>query len=89
MINLLNFTNSLDYTPFIYPLMVNDKNLRTYLIKYKIFVPKYWDEALERENITTIEKDFVNKIIPLPIDQRYNLDDMKRIVQVIKDKLNV
>ena len=46
-------------------------------------------EELVRVSLSEIEKDFVNKIVPLPIDQRYDLDDMKRIIEVIKVASNV
>jgi hypothetical protein len=84
-INLLTIDNSLDFIPFVYPLMMDDKGLREKLIKDKIYIAKYWNEVLERHNLSRIEKDFVNKILPLPIDQRYNLDEMQRIVDVIED----
>ncbi|MBU3014056.1 hypothetical protein KO488_04755 [Poseidonibacter lekithochrous] len=83
-INLLNIENNLDFVPFVYPLMIEDKSLREKLIKNKIYIAKYWNEVLERKNISEIEKSFVNKIIPLPCDNRYRLDDMNKIVEVIK-----
>jgi len=70
--------------PFTYPYMVDDIELRENLIKNKVYVAKYWNEVLDRESVNHYEKDFVDQIIPLPIDQRYNLEDMKRIVEVIK-----
>ena len=70
--------------PFVYPLMIDSESLRDKLISNKIYVAKYWDEVLDRAQVSEVEKDLVNKIIPLPIDQRYNIEDMKRIVDVIK-----
>lgn len=84
-INLIDIHNDLNFVPFVYPLMIEDENLRQKLIENKIYIAKYWNEVLERKSTLGIEKDFVNKIIPLPIDQRYDLDDMKRIVEVIKE----
>lgn len=70
--------------PFVYPLIQNDITLREKLIVNKIYIAKYWTEVLERDEVSHVEIDFVNKIIPLPIDQRYDLNDMKRICEVIK-----
>jgi len=70
--------------PFVYPLMSDDPKLRNQLIKNKIYVAKYWNEVLGRVQVNNNEKYFVEHIIPLPIDQRYDLKDMKRIVEVIK-----
>jgi hypothetical protein len=85
--NLIDIPSDLNFVPFVYPLMTENKNLRQKLIENKIYIAKYWNEVLERHNLSRIEKDFVEKIIPLPIDQRYDLEDMKRIVKVIKDNL--
>jgi len=75
--------------PFVYPFINDDIELRDNLIRNKIYVAKYWNEVLDREIVNDYEKYFVNHIIPLPIDQRYDLEDMKRIVKVIKDVSNV
>ena len=85
-INLLKNIN-IKSTPFIYPFMTNDLHLREKLIKNKIYVSKYWQEVLDRDRISNFEIDFVNKLIPLPIDQRYNFDDMYRILKIIKDNM--
>ncbi len=85
--NLLNLDGKLDFVPFVYPLMIEDESLRQKLIDNKIYIAKYWNEVLDRKNVSYTEKDFVNRILPLPIDQRYDLYDMKRIVEIIKDSL--
>ncbi|MDD5157880.1 hypothetical protein [Sulfurimonas sp.] len=92
-INLLEIDESLKFTPFVYTLLSGGEiytSLKTKLIENKIYVAKYWNEVLGRKSTTEIEKDFVNNIIPLPIDQRYSLEDMKRIIETIKGNyLNV
>ena len=75
--------------PFVYPFINDNIGLRDELIKNKIYVAKYWNEVLDRETVNDHEKYFVNHIIPLPIDQRYNLNDMKRIIEIIKGVSNV
>ena len=86
-INLMKIDNNFDFVPFVYPFMTDDENLREKLIENKIYIAKYWNEVLERKKLSSIEKDFVDKIIPLPIDQRYDLSDMERVINVIKDNL--
>ena len=61
--------------------------LREKLIKNKIYIAKYWSEVLDRDSISNVEIDFVNKLMPLPIDQRYDFDDMYRILKIIKDNI--
>lgn len=85
----INLLENIDIksTPFIYPFITNDLQLREKLIKNKIYIAKYWSEVLGRDSISNVEIDFVNKLIPLPIDQRYDFDDMYRILKIIKDNI--
>lgn len=76
--NTINNTLLDDDIPMVYPYITNDMNLRDKLIKNKIFVATYWPNINEQINFKTA-------IIPLPIDQRYDIDDMKHIVSIIKD----
>ena len=81
--NLIKIESDLEFVPFVYPLMIKDESLRQKLIEKKIYIAKYWNEVLDRKNVSDIEKDFVNGILPLPVDQRYDLDDMKKIMKII------
>jgi hypothetical protein len=85
----INLLENIDIksTPFIYPFITNNLQLRENLIKNKIYIAKYWSEVLDRDSISNVEIDFVNKLIPLPIDQRYDFDDMYRILKIIKDNI--
>ncbi|MAJ13310.1 MAG: hypothetical protein CMD09_04865 [Flavobacteriales bacterium] len=74
-------------TPFVYPFISNDIKLRDKLIKNKIYIAKYWQEVLERDSVSNTEVDLVNKLLPLPIDQRYDFDDMSRISKIIRDNI--
>lgn len=70
--------------PMVYPFMTNDESLREQLIKHKVFVARYWPNVLEWCKEEDLEYKLVTQIIPLPIDQRYGKDDMKRILEIIK-----
>lgn len=83
--NLIKIESDLEFVPFVYPFIIEDKSLRQKLIEKKIYIAKYWNEVLDRQNITGLEKDFINKFLPLPCDQRYDLSDMKRIFKAIKE----
>jgi hypothetical protein len=82
-VNLLKI-DTVSSVPFVYLFMTNNKELRKSLVINKIYVARYWSEVLIRKNITRIEKEFIDRIIPLPIDQRYDSKDMKRIVDIVK-----
>lgn len=70
--------------PMVYPFMTDDKSLRERLIENKVFVARYWPNVLEWCKEEDLEYKLVTQIIPLPIDQRYDKDDMKRILKIIK-----
>lgn len=72
-----SFAIAEDDVPMIYPLVTDDEALRGRLIGNKIFVAKYWP------GLQGAADEMATRIVPLPIDQRYGLEDMKHIVEVI------
>ena len=72
--------------PMVYPFMTNDESLRARLIENKVFVARYWPNVLEWCSENELEYKLAKQIIPIPIDQRYGLEDMERIIEIIKIK---
>lgn len=82
--NLLQLPSIDSFTcPMVYPFMTDDESLREWLIQNKVFVARYWPNVLEwcREN--ELEYKLATRIIPLSIDQRYGLEDMRKIIEII------
>ena len=86
-INEFKFQTNNKQVPMCYPFLEkNNESKRNYLIENKIFVAKYWP------NVTTwCEKDsfefyLSENLLALPIDHRYDNEDMKRIVKLIIEK---
>jgi len=81
----LSKTNELDLklesddVPMVYPYLIEDKNLKQKLIKNKIYIATYWSPMPEEYQ----EGLFQKYLIPLPIDQRYDKDDLGRVLEVI------
>ena len=70
--------------PMVYPLLYGGDGLRERLIENRIYVAKYWDGI---EKIAPHDSRAVylrDNLLPIPIDQRYTTEDMKRINDVIK-----
>lgn len=71
--------------PMVYPyLNKGNVKLRNFLIKNKIFVARYWPNVskwVKDDNANEIY--LLNNLIPLPIDQRYSIEEMKSILYVI------
>ena len=69
--------------PMVYPFMTDDESLRGRLIQNKVFVARYWPNVSEWCSEEVLEYKLATQIIPLPIDQRYDEEDMKRIIETI------
>lgn len=72
-----------DAVPMVYPYLTSVKGLRERLIDNKVFVARYWPNVLDWTTKGDIEYLIAYQMQPLPIDQRYREDDMKRIVECI------
>lgn len=74
-----------DDVPLVYPLLMeNGDELRAKLIQNKIFCARYWPNVLADADKYTIEYDLASNIVAIPIDQRYGVEDMDRIIGIIK-----
>ncbi len=69
--------------PMAYPLLISKKGVKESLIRSNIYVATYWEEVLARVKKNSFEYKLAKYLVPLPIDQRYGLDDMRRIVDII------
>lgn len=70
--------------PMVYPFIPKDDNanLRKQLQEQRIYIATYWPNMTEMNN-DTFEVYLAKELIPLPIDQRYNKNDMKKILRLI------
>lgn len=83
-INLLTCLDKCESNgPMIYPFLSNGNDLRNRLIAEKIYVATYWPNVGEWVEKDTTEHLLYSNLIALPIDQRYNVNDMDRILNVI------
>lgn len=67
-----------DDVPLVYPMFTPDDNMRRHLIQGQIFVPAYWPGVVN-------SNDFNTRVLPLPIDQRYERKDMEQIELTVKE----
>lgn len=82
--NLLDVDNFGEYAcPMIYPYYTDDKTLKQKLISNKIFVATYWPNVFEWCKFDSLEYNLSEHIIAIPIDQRYGIEDMNRIIKEI------
>ena len=87
--DLLGKDNSIDLpleddaVPMVYPYLVPLKGLREKLIGNRVFVARYWPNVLDWTTEGEIEYRLAYQMQPLPIDQRYGEEEMRRIVEII------
>jgi len=73
-----------DSVPMVYPYKTpNSVAIRSELINREIFVATYWKKALL--NASPVERELIESVIPLPIDQRMDLEDVLHLVNQIRD----
>lgn len=71
-----------DSVPMVYPFFSSVEGLREKLIENKIFVARYWPNVMDWTTKDDIEYLLAYQMQPLPIDQRYGMDDMKKIIEI-------
>lgn len=84
--------NNLNVQPvegaFMYPLMLNDAmKLRKKLQQMKIYIPTLWPNVLEECKPDTLEYKFAADILPIPVDQRYGIEDMEYMCNLITNQI--
>ena len=73
--------------PMVYPLLLSKADLKSKLIGQKIFVATYWPNVFDWTLPNSLEYHFAKHMISFPIDQRYNLDDMNYLVDMLQTLL--
>ena len=66
-----------------YPFLTSIEGLREKLIENRIFVARFWPNVLDWTAKDQIENQLTCLMQPLPIDQRYGDEEMKRIVDIV------
>ena len=70
---------------YMYPYYTNNaQTLRKKLIENKIYIPILWPNVLEQDE-NTLEYKYANNIILIPCDQRYDINDMEYIIDLVSE----
>ena len=76
-----------EYAPMTYPLLVKSEGLRYGLVSKKIYVPQWWKAVISDPRSNKWEKYLSQYLIPLPIDQRYEKQDIEYVAQSVLNLL--
>ena len=69
--------------PMVYPYWIDNNILKQKLLDNKVYTPTYWANVLDWSGEDSLEYSMTKQIIYLPIDQRYDKIDLKRIVDLL------
>lgn len=71
--------------PMCYPFLIDrGEQLKDLLLKHRIYTDDFWEEVTSRVSSSSFEYRLAKHLIPLPIDQRYNVTDMRAIVRIVR-----
>jgi len=72
----------------MYPLMIeNAEKVRKQLQKKKIYIPILWPSVFSMCKKEEKEYYMADNILPLPVDQRYDINDMQYIIEEILNEI--
>lgn len=83
-INEFRFEFPESTSAMFYPLLISKTGLKERLIKNRIFTPTFWPNVFKWTTEDMFEFTLARDAVYLPIDHRYNLDDMNRILTILK-----
>lgn len=74
---------------FMYPLYIDyGAKIRKNLQRRKIYIPTLWPDVFQLCAEGEVEYNMAENILPLPVDQRYDVSDMKYLTEVLQDVLS-
>ena len=80
----INFLNN--GVPMVYPYWNDNINLRQKLLDNRVYTAIYWNNVKQWCKSESVEYRFVDEIVYLPIDQRYNETDLNKIIKILEDE---
>lgn len=74
---------------YMYPLYIKKGcEIRKKLQAKKIYVPTLWPDVFSLCEDNELEYDMAKNVLPLPVDQRYGIEDMDYIIEVLQECLD-
>ena len=70
--------------PLVYPFLCANTGLKKQLMDARIFVATYWPNVFEWTKPGNLEFELADNVVCIPIDQRYDKEDMEGIVKEIE-----
>lgn len=81
--NLIHLELEDNAVPMVYPYLTDDVSLKKKLIDNKFFVATYWPNVLHWTTEGMLERDFMDRLLPIPCDQRYDGEEICTCINLI------
>lgn len=82
-LNRLTLPVAAPSAPMCYPLVCGIPNLRDELIDAGVALPLFWPEVIDGSPAHSIENQLARTLLPLPLDQRYDKNDIEHLLHLI------
>jgi len=84
--NLLQWETNDNNVPMAYPLLMEREVPFEKLWAQNLFAPIFWQDVIKRKKRGfETEHHLTTHLLPLPVDHRYNINDMKHIVNLVNN----
>jgi hypothetical protein len=70
--------------PLCYPFLSKHSGIREALLAARVFVPVYWPEVKAQCSSDSTEYLLADRLIAVPCDQRYEMKDFERVINIIQ-----
>lgn len=82
-LNRLKLPEHPDSPPMYYPFVCGIPGMRDDLIDAGVALPLFWEEVIDTTPAHSTENTLSRTLLPLPIDQRYDENDMQQLLRLI------
>ncbi len=73
--------------PYMYPFLVHDAgDVRKRLAARGMYIPTLWPNVLKECPAGLAAHQYAQNVLPLPVDQRYGVDDMRALAQAVLEE---
>lgn len=75
-----------DFIPFSFPVLVDERDrFRKYLMEHKIYCAVHWPMETKEQCEIKTNMELTKHMLSLPLDQRYDLEHMKYMVEIVNE----
>ena len=85
--NLLSIDPLAINGPLCYPFLSVKENIKKKLISKRVYAPVFWPNVFNWTTSKMFENYLSQNLVPLPIDHRYNEEDMERMINYLKQMI--